>query len=507
MWNVPLFMRPVASDYTLEVLSSSMWSTMMITGVFFMSFLLIFLSFKVFCSIKLASTKNGPIDISFLLSFSGIRYINNHVRHHLFETPLLSRRRFSSLSVSWLPQIFKKISSTSHDREFLSTFPAEENYVPNEKIRKNNSSSENHNARRYSTSSKPRRLLESHVHGNRHFGSSQTGIHAIEAKHNAPKNLRRNTMPNIILESSNSKENESILIKSDFGIQSIQKNIPPSFTDFNSNLNSIKEECFDTSETAGGNVKYEIEEKNSLKPFNENIKSENPYFSNEEDIIEKSNRKVPEISSINPAIQTQINMESLKQTSFRSAYFNYLPESIFGYTNGISKNIILSPNVSPPAENLSAPPGFPKRSSLDYKHSVNNNALNETTDVFSNHQPLYARRRTETYRALSHSAKPFITPDLISKYPTDSIPNRKNSSSPCLNDLQNTDDLFAPINWNFAKSNQTEALRRSWDSLEEEDVTSKQTNKQTPKLINECETKSSDPESQNNTFSSFFKKY
>ena len=106
-------MRSVASDDSLEIISTSMWSTMMITGIFFVSFLALFLSFKVGHSIGIESVEAGPAELSFIFSLPGIRYIINHVRHHLFETPLLPRRRYSSLSISWISEIMKKTSFSS----------------------------------------------------------------------------------------------------------------------------------------------------------------------------------------------------------------------------------------------------------------------------------------------------------------------------------------------------------------------------------------------------------
>ena len=527
MFSIYSVVRPVAYDHALGVLTNSMWSTMMITGVFFVSFLLIFLSFKVFYSIGTASSEKGHVDIAFLFSFSGIRYINNHVRHHLFETPLLSRRRFSSLSVSWFPNFFKRSPLSFRDRDIFATFPAEELCAPVEKIRKNNSSSETNNARRYSTSSR----LKTQNNENRHLKIPQSQIPAVETKNNPSKILRRNTMPNIIMNTVPIQKNELILIKSELEAQpSTQKNTD-FYVDHSRNiLNSVKKECsFQIEET--GISKSKIEKENILKTIIEEkvgeieecssnfdgIISENN-SSDEDNMLGTVNNNSSELSSIQPA---QFNMKSgedssAKQASFRSAYFNYLPESIFGYSTGISKGInISSPSpspISPPTENLSVPPGFSKRStSLDYTNSTINNSSNELTDMFSNHQPLYARRRNENFRASSHSTfTPFIISEqnsnsdyqsLTSRAVNDLNPNSRNSSSPCLKDLQNTDDLFAPINWNFTDSKQTEVLRRSWDSLEEEEIN----NNQKSNLNNEAE--NFEPRSISTTFSSLFAKY
>ena len=67
--NYSHFMYSVGSDHVLEVLTNSMWSTMMITGIFFMSFLFLFLGVKVGHSIGTESVETGPVEISFLFSF------------------------------------------------------------------------------------------------------------------------------------------------------------------------------------------------------------------------------------------------------------------------------------------------------------------------------------------------------------------------------------------------------------------------------------------------------
>ena len=168
-----------------------------------------------------------------------------------------------------------------------------------------------------------------------------------------------------------------------------------------------------------------------------------------------------------------LEQSSPKPTNFRSSYLNYLPESIFGYSTGLSKNFSPTTNIASASDSSSAPPGFTKRAnSQDIKNYSGTSSHN-----FSSHQPLYARRRTETANILTDSAKSFFPFDLTSKFQvitsgfseaSRSSPNRTNTSSPCLSDLQNTEDLFAPINWNFSSSVQDDSLRKSWDSIEDD---------------------------------------
>lgn len=497
MSNLPHFLQPVSSDRALDILTNSMWSTMMITGIFFMSFLFVFLSIKVGQSIGIESTETGPIEISFLFSFSGIRYLHNHVRHHLFETPLLPRRRFSSLSTSWLPEFLKRASFTARNSDIFS----EENGLTNfaEKGRRNSSVfTDSHNSRRSSASYKSKRLSVPHIQAPRNVNTGSKQNLQPTAVSNPPNKTisRRNTLPNLSLSTELSVTNENteniITETTECQVQLVEtgENIKTAHLSISNEMRhteSTKEEAKISIETK----LMPIIEEESLDELDDNESLFGDIQSDISDSISEDFETINEkrvegatiqesSESVNIASQTpklsQIGIESSspKSSSFRSAYFNYLHESIFGYSTNTLRTNTTTP-VSPPIDSFSAPPGFSKRSaSHDLTNSTRNDGFsNVISDGFNNHQPLYARRRTETSKMLSAAAKSFL-PSSTSSISTnlgdsDSLPNRSNTASPCLNDLQNTDDLFAPINWNFSSSEQSEALRRSWNAAEEDE--------------------------------------
>lgn len=507
MLTFPNFVQTVPSVFALDVLVHSMWSTMIITGIIFCSVIFLFLSFKVHSSIKTESSEIGSIQISFLLSLSGFRYLKNHVRHHLFETPLLPRRRYSSLSSSWLSDIVKRMSFSSKS---LDIFAKEEVISPplpvEKKRRSSTASTESNSLRRSSSHSKSKRLS---VPLNSASPPLTNTITPVIPATQAPTtkshyNLRRNTLPSIpvskdnIFENSSdvtpsinitnvlTKQSEQEVIISDQSVLASHEEIQhvpiqssaihqTVTNDSSVNLLSIAEE--DEEEA--------IEESSNASEFSDEsvISGDSSVLLSESDddkeTVKIHSEPVPicDIGVSSIIEQDSIVPSSPKTSYFRSSYMNYLPESIFGYSTGISKAI-----QAPTDSSVSAPPGFSKRSaSHDFTHSNSAASYSNVspTDSFNNHQPLYARRRTETAKTLSHDAEPFISTDIATKYPsfvkkssTEETPIRTNSSSPCLIDLQNTEDLFAPINWNFSNSSQNDdALRRSWDSLDEEQTT------------------------------------
>jgi hypothetical protein len=494
MTVLPHFLQPVSSDRALDVLTNSMWSTMMITGLFFMSFLFVFLIIKVGQSIGAESIDIGPIEYSFLFSFSGIRYMNNHVRHHLFKTPLLPRRRYSSLSTSWLPGILKRASFTSCSNDIFSQEKGLR--LGTEKSRRNSSSIDT--SRRSSTAYKSKRLSVPYIQvpGTTNNTGIKPNTHSTVANNNSPKTIsRRNTLPNLSVSSELLTNNNNIIAEKNIPEHQIYEDILP-LRDNRGSLSIINEEELTQildSPVNEENVIIEskllpvIEEENiddledSNRLFGEINSDISDYIFEEDPSIDAEESKYVPIQNSSQSINimsqsstSELNPEtsSPKPSSFRSAYFNYLPDSIFGYSTSILKSNTVP--ESPPIDTFSAPPGFSKRSaSHDLTNSATNEFSNSVGEGFNNHQPLYARRRTETSKMLSEAAKsifPFNMPSFSTNIAKpDSGPNRSNTASPCLSDLQNTDDLFAPINWNFSTSEQSKALRRSWDAAEEDE--------------------------------------
>ena len=95
LMHAKTYVRRATFSEHVDLLTVSMWSTMIIMGsiVFGSGFLI--LSWRVYWSVHEAS-KEEPVTISFLFSIPGLRYLKNHARYHLFETPLQPRRRFAS---------------------------------------------------------------------------------------------------------------------------------------------------------------------------------------------------------------------------------------------------------------------------------------------------------------------------------------------------------------------------------------------------------------------------
>lgn len=491
MGNLTHLIHSVPSDRSLEILTNSMWSTMIVTGIFFTSFLFVYLGIKVTKSIDIESSDAGPIEIAFLFSFSGLRYMVNHIRHHLFETPLTPRRRFSSLSVSWLPQFLKRTSFSFRTQDIFTEEPGS---AVIEKGRRNSSFQTDLNtARKPSTSTKSKRLSVPNLQNNRHVSPTvNSPTDNVIEKPIAPVKLsRRNTLPNIAPSTNTSQISSGLDTKyeTDDPVYHGSKSYSESII-----LAAIPEEepietTVDVRSSYAGNScmpileeeEISIDEDNCCESeFGEIVSdfSNSAASGNEEDTNEFISQSItiePKSIHINAETESSILSQLSPETaspktsssSFRSSYLNYLPESIFGYSTGITKNNTNYQSV----ETTEAPPGFTKRSaSHDYSSSPSANHFTDTSNEFNYHQPLYARRRTETSQVLSEAAKPFIPLNFVSVFKSkpeevDMSPNRSNASSPCLIELQNTDDLFAPINWSFSNPDQTEELRKSWDSV------------------------------------------
>lgn len=500
MSKITHLIHSVPADRSLEVLTNSMWSTMMVTGIFFISFLFVYLGIKVKKSIHIESSDAGPVEISFLFSLSGVRYMINHIRHHLFETPLTPRRRFSSLFNMWLPQFLKRASFSFMKRDM---FLEEVKTVVLEKGRRNSSFQTDLNfSRKSSSSSKSKRLSVPNIKSSSSSvavnPNNQTNIVITENSSVPMKISRRNTLPYIpppLASQSLHKlelQNENIDVTYFEGksnvLNPVLSIIPEEeITEIYGTVNINDDH--DSSHVGSGCMPIAEEDEISLEDdnnceseFSEVISEQSNYILSESDEISnecdtsnipiqtKSNsvNNEPESSST-----SQLSPETASpknNSSFRSSYFNYLPESIFGYSTGITKTNINIPST----ETNEAPPGFSKRSvSHDYTNSPSTSRFTDTQNDFSYHQPLYARRRTETSKILSEAAKPFIPLNFLSTSKSDEVdmlPNRSNASSPCLIELQNTDDLFAPINWSFSSPNPNDDIRKSWDSVDSENI-------------------------------------
>lgn len=87
--------RSASTLEMIELLTASMWCTMVIMGTLVFGWLFLVLAWRVYWSVHEAS-KSEPVTMAFLFSIPGLRYLNNHIRYHLFETPLQPRRRFAS---------------------------------------------------------------------------------------------------------------------------------------------------------------------------------------------------------------------------------------------------------------------------------------------------------------------------------------------------------------------------------------------------------------------------
>lgn len=513
MGSIQRLIHPISSENALEVLATSMWSTMVVTGFLFMSCLSVYLSVKVKNSVKSETIDVGPMDLSFIFSVSGIRYFANHIRHHLFETPLLPRRRFSSMSVFWIPRILKRLSFSSRHPNFSYIEPEISNF---DKTRRNST----HSDRRNSTSKSKRQsvpqILPS-ASASRNISNivlvpneSKVNHQSSSARNAFP--TRRSTLPVLSIPSTLTDQKDTSQLTCTL--------TQPSNLEFLSNteqvqvsrisLDSIMEEEIIESTVTESLIK-EVKEKfveevvdavegqselifGSSSDFGDIISdaSETPVSESvleeveaeaevQVEMIDEPKDRMSKSIDIKqkPESQLKFDSSSPKNHTYLSSYFNYLPESIFGY----SKTASTKATESQAASEISStpPPGFSKRSaSHDYSSSpLQTQHQPDLNNEFNDHQPLYARRRTETFKKLTESAKAYnaFNAPSFNFQPFESKseenlskqPNRSNSSSPCLVDLQNTDDLFAPINWSYSNADQTESLRKSWDTIIEGD--------------------------------------
>lgn len=90
----PVF-RPATPLELVETLTHSMYTTMLLVGSVIFGTGILYLSWKVFHSIREAAYVE-PVTLSFFCTIPGLRYLYNHIRHHLWGYPLQPRRRFAS---------------------------------------------------------------------------------------------------------------------------------------------------------------------------------------------------------------------------------------------------------------------------------------------------------------------------------------------------------------------------------------------------------------------------
>lgn len=89
------FLRPATSVELIDLLTYSMYTTMLLVGSVIFGAGLFYLSWKVFLSIRKAASVE-PVTVSFFCTIPGMRYLYSHIRHHLWGYPLQPRRRFAS---------------------------------------------------------------------------------------------------------------------------------------------------------------------------------------------------------------------------------------------------------------------------------------------------------------------------------------------------------------------------------------------------------------------------
>ncbi len=498
--------KTAPSDRGLELVAHSMWSTMTVTGVCFLAVLFAFLTVKVGRSVSSeAAMTSVPISVSFLLTFSGLKYIHNHIRHHLFQTPLQPRRRYSSLkrSNSWIqvPGLFRRSSSsTAKEVELLNS----SNGGRRSSLSNNNNSNNATSNTTKRHSSIKRASLPTNVYTESSAITNSVSTSSMDVPSSATATIkiksqtRRNTMPSIsVLDPSNEpsvveviKEPEPTIIEE---VQQSIYMIAEEEKEFTGSESSLSETTFSEAnseqlELALADLEAEVSKVESIAIEDE-----------EEAVVESSyassaRRVSPsiEITKTVPSTTTATSASTGGVSSFRSSYLNYLPESIFGYST-----------TSIFAKSPDAPPGFTKRSTSEWSlgfastTSTSSNAVSNTstagiakdftttsstTNTLTNdhHQPLYARKpatsgeresrltslfsstRRSTFSTLNASAPQFV-PSGGEESLSLGAPERAATASPRLDELQNTSDLFAPINWNYQESE----MRRAWGGASE----------------------------------------
>lgn len=468
--------RPGSPERSLEVLANSVWSTMLVTGFFFVGILFVFLSLRVGKSITMESSSlSEPVKLTFLLSFAGLKYIYNHVRHHLFQTPLLPRRRFSSLSSSnsWIESLRAgSMSAESMVKDYppLDHFDGRRHSVANTSItsatKRRPSIKQRHSSVAKSINTIALVLKEEDEQQVEKPVKIQKEV--VESRPQTRSQTRRNTMPHI--ESKLVEPVMPVVVKVEEVIT------PPTITTATPTIHNV----------------YSIAEEDSTEEHSDQLEMSLADLAEEKEQELKHEEvnivpliKVPEvIVKEKPSEPIQIATPTAtpsSSSSFKSTYFNYLPESIFGYSKNsiFSKSPITSSNTpAVMAKSPDEPPGFTKRHSLS----------SATTE----HQPLYARRPTATAfesrltsllfsttsnssisntassKPRSNSSVSTLNASAPQFIPSAEVIDRSGTASPHLEDLQNTHDLFAPINWNFDRSSvdasSEDSVRQVWSA-------------------------------------------
>lgn len=128
--GIQRFVRLANTSELADLLTNSMWFTFMVIGGIVFGIGSLILSWRVFWSVKGASQEE-PVSIAFLLSIPGIRYLNNHIRYHMFDTPLHPRRRFASFVGTGA---FKKFDPLHDDLDLDSNLNLTQNKKNNMEI-------------------------------------------------------------------------------------------------------------------------------------------------------------------------------------------------------------------------------------------------------------------------------------------------------------------------------------------------------------------------------------
>jgi hypothetical protein len=80
---------------TVDGLTYSLYTTMLLMGTLIFGVGILLLTWKVYLSVREAAISE-PVTLSFLCTIPGLRYLQNHIRYHLWDMPLAPRRRFAS---------------------------------------------------------------------------------------------------------------------------------------------------------------------------------------------------------------------------------------------------------------------------------------------------------------------------------------------------------------------------------------------------------------------------
>lgn len=503
--------RPGTPERSLEVLANSVWSTMMVTGLFFVGILFVFLSVRVGKSITMESSSlSEPVKLTFLLSFAGLKYIHNHVRHHLFQTPLLPRRRFSSLSRSnsWIGRLRTgSLTPESVAKEYPSVehFDGRRHSVASTSISSGNTKRRPSIKQRRSSVAKSTSTINT-IPVLKEEESEETVEVVervqkqipVESRPRTRSQTRRNTMPHIEVKpeplATSIEKMEKVTERVSHEKPVVSKTLveKPVLEKpiFEKPIEIVVPSPSISTTTTIHNVYSIAEEEDSTEEHSDQLEMALADLAEEEETIveEIKVESIPKVPEIPVKEKPSEPVPITSNASFKSTYFNYLPESIFGYstTSIFSKSPITSSTTSTITSSSTAmlskspdePPGFTKRHSLG--------------SAVTEHQPLYARRPTATTfesrltsllfssngsntsisstasKPRSNSTVSTLNASAPQFIPSGELIERSGTASPHLEDLQNTRDLFAPINWNFDRSASDvaseDSVRQVWSS-------------------------------------------